>query len=300
METEDDSVNVHLVDGTYELFRHYFGAPPATDADGREVGAVIGVARSMLSLLKGGATHVGVATDHVVESFRNELFDGYKTGEGIEPELWAQFEPLEETLRALGLAVWAMVELEADDGMASAAARAAEDERVERIFLCTPDKDLGQSVRGQRVVQLDRRKGELRDAEGVRVKFGVPPESIPDYLALVGDAADGIPGIPGWGAKSTARVLARYGHLEAIPEAAESWDVPVRGAQRLAGALREGMDDAILYRKLATLREDAELFEDVDELRWLGPRPELESLAERLGTRSLYPEALRLAQGVDS
>ena len=210
-------MHVHLVDGTYELFRHYYALPSRLDADGEEVGGLVGVLTSVASMIREGATHIGVATDHVIESFRNDLYPGYKTGEGIEPALWRQFHPLEDALRAMGVVVWAMVDQEADDALAAAAHRAANDKRVERVFICTPDKDLAQCVRGDRVVQLDRRNRALRNEAGVREKFGVGPASIPDYLALVGDAADGFPGVPGWGAKSAAAVLARYEHLEAIP-----------------------------------------------------------------------------------
>lgn len=288
-------MRVHLVDGTYELFRHHFAVPPHQDADGIEVAATRGVLGSVLTMLEEGATHVGVATDHVVESFRNELWDGYKTSEGMDPELLAQFPLLENALRALGVAVWAMVELEADDGLASAAVVAAADERVEQVVICTPDKDLGQSVVGDRIVQLDRRKGEVRDAAGVEAKFGVPPASIPDWLALVGDTADGFPGLPGWGAKSAATVLAHYGHLEAIPALAKDWDVQVRGAVKLATTLAEHPDDAALFKVLATLREDADVG-DVDDWRWTGPTDELDAWGERLGAPRMADRARRLAE----
>jgi 5'-3' exonuclease len=284
-------VNVHLVDGTYELFRHYYGAPPAQDADGVEMGAVIGVLSSMLSLLD-EATHVGVATDHVIESFRNELWRGYKTGEGIDPPLLAQFHPLEDALRAMGVTVFAMVEFEADDALASAAAVAAADSRVDHVLICTPDKDLAQSVVGQRVIQFDRRQRQARDEAGVIAKFGVPPASIPDYLALVGDSADGYPGLPGWGAKSAGAVLARFGHLERIPASARDWTgVSVRGADKLATMLAENMDLAQLFRTIATLRTDAPTITSVDELRWTGPRPEFEGWAERLKQPSFWKRA---------
>ena len=221
-------MNVFLVDGTYELFRHFYAVPPAKDVDGREVGAVRGVLGSVLSMLEDDVTHIGVATDHVIESFRNDLWPGYKTGEGVDPALLGQFGLLEEGLDALGVAVWPMTDLEADDGLASAAARAAADPRVEQVFICTPDKDLAQCVTGTRVVQFDRRAGALRDEEGVRAKFGVAPASIPDYLALVGDAADGFPGLKGWGAKSAAAVVGRYGRLDAIPDDPADWDVAVQ------------------------------------------------------------------------
>jgi 5'-3' exonuclease len=261
-------MNVHVVDGTYELFRHYYALPSARDAAGREIAAVRGVVASMRGMLREGATHIGIATDHVIESFRNGLWDGYKTGEGIDPELWAQFPLLEEALAAAGFVVWPMVEFEADDALAAAAVIAAADPRVERVFICTPDKDLAQSVRGTRVVQLNRRTRTLFDEAGIVTKFGVPPASIPDYLALVGDAADGFPGLPGWGAKSTATVLARYGHLEAIPVDAGDWDVKVAGSAKLAETLRRDRDQALLFRQLATLRTDIDLFENVDALRW--------------------------------
>lgn len=286
-------MRVHLIDGTYELFRHFFGMPGASDTKGREVGAVIGVLNSVLGMVEDGATHLAVATDHVVESFRNGLWPGYKTGEGIDPLLQAQFHPLEHALRAMGVTVWAMEELEADDGLASGAWLAAQDPRVEQVFICTPDKDLSQCVEGARVVQFDRRKREVRDEAGVIKKFGVPPVSIPDYLALVGDSADGYPGIPGWGAKSAAAVLGRYGHLEAIPAEVAGWDVSVRGAARLSAALEARRPEAVLFRTLAMLRRDAPLFREVDTLRWHGPTPEFQQVAERLGSARLWSRAQR-------
>jgi len=289
-------VNVHLVDGTYELFRHYFVVPPAKDADGLEVGAVRGVLSSVLSLLDGGATHVAVATDHVIESFRNRMWQGYKTGEGIEPELLAQFHPLEDALALMGVVVLPMVEFEADDALASGAARAAADPRVTRVLICTPDKDLAQAVTGTRVVQLDRRAGVTRDEQGVREKFGVPPASIPDYLGLVGDTADGYPGLPGWGAKSAATVLARYAHLERVPARAEDWDVTVRGAKKLAATLAEYQELARLFRELATLRTDAPVFASVDELRWTGPRPDFFLLCARLDAGTIFKRTQALAE----
>lgn len=267
-------MKVHLVDGTYELFRHFFGAPSHVTAAGREVAAVRGVVGSMLALLGDGATHVGVATDHVIESFRNDLWPGYKTGAGVDPVLMAQFGPLEEALEALGVVVWAMVEREADDALGSAALVAAADEAVEQVVICTPDKDLGQCVRGSRVVQLDRRKQVVLDEAGVVVKFGVPPRSIPDYLALVGDSADGFPGLKGWGAKTTAAVLARYGTIEAIPDAPGRWEVPVRGAPALAATLAAERELAMRFKELATLRTEPAVLAGVDELRWTGPTPE--------------------------
>ena len=287
---------VHLVDGTYELFRYFMSPGAAFDrSTPPELRAVRGVVGSILGMLEGGATHLGVATDHVIESFRNALWPGYKTGEGVDPVLYAQFEPLEEALRALGVAVWPMVEFEADDALAAAAAIAAADARVEQVVICTPDKDLAQCVRGDRVVQLDRRRGEQRDEAGVVKKFGVPPASIPDWLALVGDSADGFPGLPGWGATSAATVLARYGHLERIPERAADWDVSVRGAARLALTLADQGERARLFRALATLRADAPIGTDVDALRWVGPRPELAAWSERLGSPSLQDRAAKLA-----
>ena len=287
-------MRVHLVDGTYELFRHYFAVPKTSDATGREVGAVLGVLRSMLGLLQDGATHLGVATDHVVESFRNQLWAGYKTGEGIEPDLHAQFHPLEDALAAMGVVVWPMKELEADDGLASAAFLAAGDLRVEQILICTPDKDLSQCVVADRIIQFDRRKRELRTEAMVVEKFGVLPASIPDYLALVGDSADGYPGVKGWGAKSAGAVLARYGHLERIPPDPAAWEAPVRGAGRLGASLAAQLEDAFLFRTLATLRVDAPLFRSVDELHWTGPSAQFQSLAADLGAPELWERAQRI------
>jgi 5'-3' exonuclease len=275
-------VDIYLIDGTYELFRHYYAVPSARDAEGREVGAVRGVLTSLLGILTAGRTYMGVATDHVIESFRNQLWSGYKTGDGIDPELRSQFELLEEALSVLGVAVWPMVEFEADDALASAAALASADPRVDRVYICTPDKDLAQSVRGTRVVQLDRRARIVRDEIGVVEKFGVPPESIPDYLALVGDDSDGYPGLPGWGAKSAAAVLAKYGHLEAIPADWQSWHVNASRPAALAATLDRDRDRALLFRDLATLRTDIALFDNVDQLRWTGPTAAFSALAERL------------------
>jgi 5'-3' exonuclease len=289
-------VIAHLVDGTYELFRYFLSPGAAFDRSGsKELSGVRGVVGSILGMLEGGATHLGVATDHVIESFRNGLWPGYKTGEGMDPLLYAQFVPLEEALDALGVVVWPMVEFEADDALAAAAAVAAADARVEQVVICTPDKDLAQCVRGERVVQLDRRRGETRDEAGVVGKFGVPPASIPDWLALVGDSADGFPGLPGWGAASAATVLARYGHLERIPERAADWDVAVRGAARLAATLAEQGERARLFRTLATLRADAPIGTNVDGLRWVGPRPGFAAWAARLGTPALHERAASLA-----
>jgi 5'-3' exonuclease len=282
-------LQVHLIDGTYELFRAFYGAPGATAPDGAEVGAVRGLARSMLSLLqKEGATHVGVAFDHVVESFRNDLFDGYKTGEGIDPDLLAQFEPAERITRALGFTVWPMVEFEADDALATAAARFAADDRVERVRICTPDKDLAQCIRGARVVGVDRRRDRVLDEAAVVEKFGVAPPSIPDWLALVGDTADGIPGIPRWGARSTSTVLGHYRFLERIPDDESAWSVRVRGASGLADNLRTRRREAALYKRLATLRTDVPLDEDVDDLEWKGAwRADVDELCRALGDGSM-------------
>jgi 5'-3' exonuclease len=274
-------VKVYLVDGTYELFRHYFAMPSVRDQAGNEVGAVKGVLASVLAMIKAGATHIAVATDHVIESFRNDLWPGYKTGEGVEPDLLAQFPLLEETLSAAGVVVWPMIEFEADDALAAGAEIAARDPRVEQVIICTPDKDLGQCVRGARVVQLNRRTRVTFDEAGVTKKFGVPPASIPDYLALVGDAADGYPGLPGWGAKSTAAVLAKFGHIESIPVDSQDWHVNAANASSLAATLVRERRQALLFRTLATLRTDISLFQDVDELRWNGPTSAFAALAAR-------------------
>jgi 5'-3' exonuclease len=289
-------MKVHLVDGTYELFRYHFALPSHLTAGGDEVAATRGALGTVLQLLEEGATHVGVATDHVIESFRNDLWAGYKTSAGMPPELLAQFPLFEEGLEALGIGLFAMVEYEADDAMGAAAAIAAADDRVEQVLICTPDKDLGQCVRGDRVVQLDRRKGQLIDAAGVREKFGVDPESIPDYLGLVGDSADGFPGLAGWGAKSAAAVLGRYRHLEAIPPEAADWDVDVRGGAKLAATLRDQFDLAVLFRRVATVELDAPTIESVDELAWVGPRPEAASYVERLEAPGLLTRAMALAE----
>jgi 5'-3' exonuclease len=282
-------MHIHLIDGTYELFRYYYAMPSARGADGVEVAAVRGVVGSVLGMVNGGVTHLAVATDHVIESFRNRMWRGYKTSAGIEPDLLAQFHPLEDALRALGVVVWPMVEFEADDALASGAALAERDARVERVVICTPDKDLGQSVRGTRVVQLDRRRNATRDEAGVVSKFGVAPASIPDYLALVGDAADGYPGLRGWGAKSTAAVLAKFGHLEAIPEDWRTWKVNAANAAALAATFVREREQAFLFRDLATLRSDIPLFESVDELEWRGPTPAFAPLAARLDQAATSP-----------
>ena len=274
-------LDVYLIDGTYELFRHYYAVPSARDRDGFEVGAVRAVLASVLGMISGGATYVAVATDQVIESFRNALWPGYKTGEGIDPDLWAQFPLLEQTLAAAGIVLWPMVEFEADDALAAGAAAAARDVRVERVIICTPDKDLAQCVSGTRIVQLNRRTRVTLDEAGVVQKFGVPPASIPDYLALVGDAADGYPGLPGWGAKSTAAVLAKFGHLESIPTDWQEWHVNAAGASALARTLLQQREQAMLFRTLATLRTDIALFDDVEQLRWNGPTDSFAELAAR-------------------
>jgi len=277
-------LEVYLVDGTYELFRHFYALPSKRDAAGREVAAVRGVIHSILGMTANGVTHVGVATDHVIESFRNGLWRGYKTSAGVDANLLAQFPLLEEALTALGVVVWPMVEFEADDALAAAAEKAAADARVDRVVICTPDKDLSQCVRGTRVVQLNRRTREWRDEAGVVKKFGVPPASIPDYLALVGDASDGYPGLPGWGAKSAAAVLARFGHLDAIPPDFRDWHVNAASPARLAETLVRERERALLFRTLATLRTDVPVFDRIDELKWTGPTPAFASIAARLDT----------------
>jgi 5'-3' exonuclease len=275
-------VDVYLVDGTYELFRHYYALPSARDEKGQEVAAVRGVLSSMLGMIRGGATHIAVATDHVIESFRNELWSGYKTSEGVEPDLLAQFPILENVLSAAGIVLWPMVEFEADDALATAAELASRDRRVGQVILCTPDKDLAQSVRGTRVVQLNRRTRVTLDEQGIVKKFGVVPQSIPDYLALVGDSADGYPGLRGWGAKSSAAVLAKFGHLESIPADWREWHVNATNAGALAETLVRERDRALLFRTLATLRTDLPLFDDVEELRWNGATSAFDKIAAGL------------------
>ena len=286
-------MDVHLVDGTYELFRYHFALPSHLAGD-REVAATRGVAGTILQLLEGGATHVGVATDHVIESFRNDLWAGYKDGSGVDPDLAQQFPLIEDVLRALGVTVFPMVEFEADDALGAAARVAAADDRVDQVFICTPDKDLGQCV-GGKVLQLDRRKDQVIGVEGVREKFGVDPESIPDYLALVGDTADGFPGLAGWGAKSAAAVLARYGHLEDIPAGADDWDVTVRGAGKLARTLQDELPLALLFRRIATIEYDAPTVDDVDDLAWTGPTADLAAIAAEIDAPTLVDRAARLA-----
>lgn len=284
-------MNVHLMDGTYELFRHFFVVPSAKDVNGREVGAVRGVLGSVLSMIEDGATHLGVATDHVVESFRNELYSGYKTSEGVPPELLSQFPILELALEIMGVKVWPMVEFEADDALASAAAKAAQDKQVKQVLICTPDKDLGQCVSGKRIVQLDRMRNILRDEDGVVAKFGVKPQSIPDYLAVVGDSADGFPGIAGWGAKAAASVLSRYPHLEDIPKELHEWHPSIRRAKTLSAALFGAWNDALLFRTLATLRLDVPVFDSLEELRWKGPRTNFDELCRQMKSPNLFARA---------
>jgi 5'-3' exonuclease len=290
-------MKVHLVDGTYELFRNYYGAPPKTAPDGREVGATLGLLRSLVAMLsQPGVTHVAYAFDHVIESFRNDLYFGYKTGEGMEPDLWNQFQLAEDVVAALGVVVWSMIEFEADDALAAAAARFTTDPAVEQILICSPDKDLTQMVTGNRIVSWDRRRDIILDEAGVIAKFGVPPASIPDYLALVGDSADGYPGIAGWGAKSAAALLARYGSLENIPVDVMEWDAKSVAARRqvtLADSLNQHREEAILFRRLATLRVDVPLAESLDDLEWKGALPRLRELCNELGEEELPDRVTR-------
>jgi 5'-3' exonuclease len=289
-------MDVYLVDGTYELFRHFFAVPATQDANGQEIGAVRGVLTSVLSMIEKGATHLGVATDHVVESFRNDLYPGYKTSEGVAPELLSQFPILEEALVAMGVVVWPMVEFEADDALASAAAKAAQDGRVGQVFICTPDKDLGQCVTGTQVVQMDRRKELVRDEAGVVAKFGVSPQSIPDYLAVVGDSADGFPGVAGWGQKAAALVLSQYPHLENIPKDFQRWHPSIKKARALSESLFGAWNDALLFRTLATLRLDVPVFDTVEDLRRNGPLPTFEDQCRRLKA----PDLLRRTKAAAS
>ncbi len=284
-------MNIYLIDGTYELFRHFFALPSSKDANGQEIAAVRGVLFSVLSMIEAGATHLGVATDHVVESFRNNLYPGYKTAEGVPPELLSQFPILEEALQSMGVKVWPMIEFEADDALASAAAKAAQEKRVTQVIICTPDKDLAQCVAGTRVIQLDRRRNAPRDEAGVIEKFGVRPASIPDYLAVVGDSADGFPGVPGWGAKAAAAVLSHYPHLENIPQDWRHWPPSIRRARSLAESLFAAWNDALLFRTLATLRLDVPVFDTVDDLYWQGPQSQFEAVCRRFGSPNLFNRA---------
>jgi 5'-3' exonuclease len=280
-------MDVYLIDGTYELFRHFFAVPPSVDVNGQEIGAVRGVLTSVLSMIERGATYIGVATDHVVESFRNDLYHGYKTSEGVPEELLSQFPILEVALAAMGVVVWPMVYYEADDALASAAAKAAKDDRVRQVIICTPDKDLAQCVVGSRIVQLDRRRDIVRDEAGVVAKFGVNPQSIPDYLAVVGDSADGFPGVSGWGVKAAALTFSKYPHLEEIPKDWRQWHPSIRKARVLSESLFNAWNDALLFRTLATLRLDVPVFETVEELRWKGPRPNFEEHCRRMKATDL-------------
>ncbi len=290
-------MNVHLIDGTYELFRAFYGAPSAKNSAGVEVGAARGLARSMLALLREpGVSHVAIAFDHVIESFRNQLFDGYKTGEGIDPDLWGQFGLAERVCAALGIVVWPMVEFEADDALATAAVRFASEPEVDQVFIASPDKDLAQCVIGERVVCLDRMRKKLLDEPGVSLKFGVTPAQIPDYLALVGDSADGIPGVPRWGAKSAAAVLTACGRLENIPDSPSAWPVTIRGASALAESLAGCRLDALLYKRLATLRTDVPLSETLADLAYRGAsRGPLAAIAAELSDATLIERVTELA-----
>jgi len=290
-------MDVHLIDGTYELFRHFFAVPTTTDSNGQEIGAVRGVLTSVLSMIERGATHLGVATDHVVESFRNDLYPGYKTSEGVPPELLSQFPILEEALEAMGVVVWPMVDYEADDALASAADKAAKDHRVKQVLICTPDKDLSQCVVGTRVVQLDRRREIVRDEAGVVAKFGIKPPSIPDFLAVVGDSADGFPGVPGWGAKAAALTLSQYPHLETIPKDWREWHPSIRRARLLSESLHNSWSEALLFRTLATLRLDVRVFEKVEDLRWKGPRQDFEDYCRRMSSPDLLARVGRQTVG---
>jgi len=284
-------MNIYLIDGTYELFRYFFAVPPAKDINGREVGAVRGVLGTVLTMVDQGATHIGVATDHVVESFRNNLYAGYKTSEGVDPQLLSQFPILEQALQAMGVLVWPMVEFEADDALASAAAKSEQDKRVDQVLICTPDKDLSQCVSGTRVVQLDRRRESTRDEAGVVAKFGVAPKSIPDYLGLVGDSADGYPGIKGWGEKAAGGVLSLYPRLEDIPKNWHEWNPILKRARALSESLFASWDDALLFRKLATLRLDVPVFETIEDLRWKGPHADFEEYCRQLNSSTLFKRA---------
>ncbi|MEX2161823.1 MAG: 5'-3' exonuclease H3TH domain-containing protein [Anaerolineales bacterium] len=290
-------MKVHLVDGTYELFRNFYGAPPKKAPDGREVGGALGLLRSLVAMLgQPGVTHVAYAFDHVIESFRNELYAGYKTGEGIDPDLWNQFQLAEDLVAACGVTVWSMIEFEADDALAAAAARWKDDPSVEQILICSPDKDLAQMVAGNKIVEWDRRRDIILDEAGVLTKFGVPPISIPDYLALVGDAADGYPGISGWGAKSAAGVLAKFGHLESIPQDVRTWQIKGMGPGRAANlsiSLEQHREEVLLYRKLATLRTDVPLKETLADLEWQGALPRLKELCAALGDTSISERVTR-------
>ncbi len=289
-------MDVYLIDGTYELFRHYYAVPKTSDAEGNEIAAVRGVLASVLSLLEKGTTHLGVATDHVIESFRNELYASYKTGESVPADLMSQFKILEEGLESMGVVVWPMVEFEADDALATAAIKAAKDTSVDTVIICTPDKDLSQCIVADKIVQLDRRKNETRNADGVVTKFGVKPASIPDYLALVGDTSDGYPGLPGWGSKGASSVLSVYPHLEDIPKDPKSWASSIRGSAKMAEVLFKAWDDVLLYRKLATLRTDAPVFNNIEDLKWNGPSDSFEAFCTRLKTPYLFKKTMAVTK----
>ncbi len=291
-------MDIYLVDGTYELFRYFFAHPPHLNEKGEQVAATRGVLGSIASMLESGVTHVGVATDHVIESFRNDLWPGYKTSEGVDPSLLEQFPLLEEALDAMGVVVWPMVELEADDALAGAAASLSKFPKVGRVIICSPDKDLAQCVRDDRIVQLNRRTQEIRNEQGVRDRFGVGPASIPDYLALVGDSADGYPGLPGWGEKSAGTVLGLYHHLETIPRTADDWQVGVRSAERLASTLREQFKLALLFRDLATLRTKEPKIASPEVIHWRGPRPSFEGICKRLDADQLFEKITGLAHAL--
>jgi 5'-3' exonuclease len=280
-------MDVYLIDGTYELFRHFYAVPSAADVNGQEIGAVRGVLASVVSMIESGAAYLGVATDHVVESFRNDLYAGYKTSEGVPEELLSQFPILEEALQAMGVVVWPMVYFEADDALASAASKAADDERVRKVFICTPDKDLAQCVVNSRIVQLDRRRDIVRDEAGVIAKFGVSPRSIPDYLAVVGDSADGFPGVTGWGVKAAALTFSQYPHLEDIPKDWKEWHPSIRKARVLSESLFSSWNDALLFRTLATLRLDVPVFDTLEDLHWKGPRPDFKKFCDRIKAPNL-------------
>ena len=287
-------MKIHLVDGTYELFRSFYGPPPKKAPDGREVGATIGLLRTLLFLINdSGATHIGCAFDHVIESFRNDLFEGYKTGAGIDPDLFSQFELAEQAVAALGIVVWPMIEFEADDAIAAAAVRFQKDPEVEQVVICSPDKDLTQLVQGNRVVSWDRRREIVYDEAAVIEKYGVSPESIPDYLALVGDSADGIPGVPGWGAKSVATVLSKYPHLEDIPDEVEDWGIMAGRARTLLENLDANRDESLLYRRLTTLRTDVPLKESLDDLEWLGAPESFKQFCQDIGAEKLLDSVSR-------
>jgi len=288
-------LDVYLVDGTYELFRHFYAMPPHSNERGEEVAATRGVLGSIVGMLESGVTHIGVATDHIIESFRNDLWPGYKTSEGVDPRLLSQFPLLEAALESMGVVVWPMVELEADDALAGAAASLSRFSKVSRVYICTPDKDLAQCVRDDRVVQMDRRARLVRNEEGVREKFGVSPASIPDYLALVGDTADGYPGLPGWGERSAAAVVGFYTHLETVPRSASDWKVKVRGADRLAGTFQGSFKLALLFRDLATLRTKDPRITTPEKIRWREPRPDFPSMCKRLDDDQLANRVAEIA-----